>query len=81
LASSAVEKPLRGGLVSRLRSKQTDLSNGRAFSSPAQLYFAPVSHFTGGHPRIVYLAFMLRNIIPLAASLTALLSTLYMYAA
>jgi hypothetical protein len=42
---------------------------------------APVSHFTAGGARIVYLAFMLRNIIPLMASLTALLSTLYLYAA
>jgi hypothetical protein len=40
-----------------------------------------VSHFTNRRTRIVYLAFMLRNIIPLAASLTALFSTLYMYAA
>jgi hypothetical protein len=42
---------------------------------------APVSHFTGGFARIVYRAFMLRNIIPLAASLTALFSSLYMYTA
>ncbi|WP_269748900.1 hypothetical protein [Sphingomonas horti] len=40
-----------------------------------------MSHFTAVLPRIVYPAFMLRNIIPLMASLTALFSTLYMYAA
>jgi len=40
-----------------------------------------VSHLTGSAGRIVYPAFMLRNIIPLMASLTALLSTLYLYAA
>jgi hypothetical protein len=40
-----------------------------------------VSHFTGGSAQIVYPAFMLRNFIPLAASLTALFSTLYMYTA
>jgi hypothetical protein len=47
----------------------------------ASSVLAPVSHFTGGMRRIVYLAFMLRNLIPLMASLTALFSTLYMYAA
>jgi hypothetical protein len=41
----------------------------------------PVSHFTGTPARIFYRAFMLRNIIPLAASLTALFSSLYMYTA
>jgi hypothetical protein len=40
-----------------------------------------VSHFTGREARIGYSVFMLRNIIPLMASLTALLSTLYLYAA
>ncbi|MBS0502667.1 MAG: hypothetical protein JSS55_02470 [Proteobacteria bacterium] len=59
----------------------TSLSYGRPLSSPRSLYFEPVSHFTGGEARIVYLGFMLRNIIPLAASLTALFSTLYMYVA
>jgi hypothetical protein len=49
-------------------------------SHPSPL-LGPVSHFTAAFPRIVYLAFMLRNIIPLMASLTALLSTLYLYAA
>jgi hypothetical protein len=40
-----------------------------------------VSHFTAAGARIAYSGDMLRNIIPLMASLTALLSTLYMYAA
>jgi hypothetical protein len=54
-------------------------STARAFSSRASIRSAPVSHFTGGAARFVYPAFMLRNIIPLAASLTALFSTLYLY--
>jgi hypothetical protein len=48
-------------------------------SSQPPSFFAPVSHFTGGVSRIVYLRFMLRSLIPLAASLTALFSTLYLY--
>jgi hypothetical protein len=57
------------------------LSFVRELSSSPPNIFAPVSHFTGGDPRIGYSAIMLRSLIPLAASLTALFSSLYMYTA
>lgn len=50
-------------------------------SSQPPLYLVPVSHLTCSLSRLVYVGFMLRNFIPLAASLTALFSTVYMYTA
>jgi hypothetical protein len=67
--------------LSRNEFGMTGLSTPAAPSSRSPMRMAPVSHFTGGVARIVYWAFMLRNIIPLVASLTALFSSLYMYTA